>query len=218
LYTRIIPAEGREVLRGFLIFTDGPRSYLAAVNQSRKNPYKWDLNVDIADSAKKSSLIYTLIHEQGHLITLSGDQVPVNLAVFRNPHDEDIYQREQEACPQYFTGEGCSTADSYIYQFFSRFWTDLYAEWQEIDAEENELRRANLLDSFYSTYQDQFLTDYAPTHPAEDIAESFAFFILEPKPELDSIASEKILFFYEYPELIALRRQILENICAEFQP
>ena len=80
------------------------------------------------------------------------------------------------------------------------------------------MRRANLLDSFYNTYQDQFLTDYAHTNPAEDIAESFTFFILSARPELDSIASEKNLFFYEYPELIELRMQILKNICSEVQP
>jgi hypothetical protein len=50
----------------------------------------------------------------------------------------------------------------------------------------------------------------------EDIAESWAFFVLSPKPELKSIADEKILFFYEYPELVELRTQILNNICAEF--
>jgi hypothetical protein len=122
-----------------------------------------------------------------------------------------------DACPQYFTGEGCSKPDSYINMFFERFWTDLYNEWLEIDEEENERTRENKLNRFYETYQDQFLTDYAPTSPAEDIAEAFTFFILSPKPSLTSIASEKMLFFYEYPELVELRMQILKNICADFQ-
>jgi hypothetical protein len=65
-------------------------------------------------------------------------------------------------------------------------------------------------------YQDQFVTDYAPTSPVEDIAESWTFFVLSPKPELNSIANEKILFFYEYPELVELRTQILKQICVEF--
>ena len=73
-----------------------------------------------------------------------------------------------------------------------------------------------MLEDFYNTYQDQFLTDYAPTSPAEDIAESWAFFVLSPKPEMNSIANEKILFFYEYPELVQLRAQILNQICIEF--
>jgi hypothetical protein len=50
----------------------------------------------------------------------------------------------------------------------------------------------------------------------EDIAESWAFFVLSPKPALDSIANEKILFFYEYPELVELRTKILKQICVKF--
>ena len=73
-----------------------------------------------------------------------------------------------------------------------------------------------MLDDFYKIYQDQFLTDYAATSPLEDIAESWAFFVLSPKPELNSIANEKILFFYEYPELVALRQEILDRLCVEF--
>lgn len=218
LFKRLIPEEQRAMLNAFTIFTDGRENYLASVNQSDLSPYKWELNVDFADTALKTNLVYTLIHEQGHLLTLNRDQVAVSLPVYRNPEDEDIYDREANTCPQYFTGEGCSNPESYISEFFNRFWLDLYQEWLDIDAEENELTRERLLDDFYDTYQDQFLTDYAPTSPAEDIAESWSFFVLSPKPELTSIANEKLLFFYNYPELVELRTSILQNICAEFQP
>jgi hypothetical protein len=173
--------------------------------------------VDFADSKQKTSLTFTLIHEFGHLLTLNPDQVDVSLRVYRNPNDEDIYQQEVKACKQYFTGEGCSKPDSYINTFFDRFWPDIYAEWQTIDQEENQQTHDNMLDNFYKTYQDQFVSDYAPTSPSEDIAETFAFFVLSPKPEATSIANEKILFFYEYPELVELRMQILQQICVEFQ-
>ena len=217
LFKRLIPVEMREIVSGFGIFTDGKYNYLAAVNQAERNPYKWELNVDIADSSQKTVLTFTLLHEFGHLLTLNRDQVEVSVPIYHDPYSEDVYQEELDACPQYFPGEGCSNLDSYINQFFERFWTDLYTEWQVIDEEEDEDERYNLLDDFYDTYQDQFLTDYAPTSPAEDIAESWTFFILAPKPELNSIANEKILFFYEYPELIELRTQILDRICIEYQ-
>ncbi len=217
LFKRLIPAEKREIVSGFGIFTDGKYNYLAAVNPAEKNPYKWELNVDIADSLKKSVLIFTLIHEHGHLLTLQSDQVEVSVPIYHRPHDQDVYQQEVDACLQYFPGRGCSNPDSYINQFFERFWTDLYAEWQVIDEEQDKDTRYNLLDDFYDTYQDQFLTDYAPTSPAEDIAEAWAFFLLAPKPEPNSIANEKIRFFYEYPELIEMRAQILDRICVEFQ-
>jgi hypothetical protein len=217
LFMRLIPAEEREIVSGFGIFTDGKYNYLAAVNQAERNPYKWELNVDIADSTQKTVLTFTLLHEFGHLLTLNRDQVEVSVPIYHSPYSEDVYQQELDACPQYFPGEGCSNLNSYINQFFERFWTELYTEWQVIDEEDDKDTRYNLLDDFYDTYQDQFLTDYAPTSPAEDIAESWTFFILAPKPESNSIANEKILFFYEYPELTELRAQILDRICVEYQ-
>lgn len=217
LFKRLIPAEEREIVSGFGIFTDGKYNYLAAVNQAEKNPYKWELNVDLADSTQKTVLTFTLLHEFGHLLTLNRDQVEVSVPIYHNPYDDNVYQQEVDACMQYFPGEGCSNPDSYLNQFFERFWMDLYGEWQVIDEEQDDDTRYDLIDDFYNTYQDQFLTDYAPTSPSEDIAESWTFFILAPKPELTSIANEKILFFYEYPELLELRSQILDRICVEYQ-
>lgn len=215
-FTRLIPSEQRELITGFSIITDGRFQILAGVEQADKNPYKWNLNVDIADAKEKTSLTFTLLHEFGHLLTLNSNQVEVNVSLYHHPNDEDLYQSAVAACPQYFTGEGCSNPDSYMNVFFDRFWTDFYSEWQAIDEQADKDTRLNMLDDFYNTYQDQFLTDYAPTSPEEDIAESWAFFILAPKPEANSIANEKIRFFYEYPELVQLRMQILDKICVEF--
>ena len=215
-FTRLIPITERRFVSEFSIATDGSGHVLAAVGQNDDDPQTWVLEVDILDSSDKYALTFTLIHEFAHLLTLNSSQVPPDLGIFDNPYNDEIYQRELAACPNYFHGEGCSNSNSYINQFFDRFWLDLFAEWREIDSEEDEDTYYSLLDEFYDTYQDQFLTDYAPTSPAEDIAESFAFFILSPKPELNSIANEKILFFYEFPELVELRRQIVNQVCAEF--
>jgi hypothetical protein len=215
-FVSIIPAEQRELLSGFFIFTDGENNHLAAVSQAPEDPQKWILHVDILDSESYDDLTYTLIHEQGHLLTLNSNQVPPSDIIFEHPNNQNIYKDEVAACPQYFAGEGCSMPDSYINQFFDRFWPYLYADWEQIDLEEEEDTRSTRLEEFYKTYQDQFLSDYAATSPVEDIAESWTFFVLSPKPELTSIANEKILFFYEYPELVELRTQILEQICMNF--
>ncbi|MBK9051223.1 MAG: hypothetical protein IPL78_09985 [Chloroflexi bacterium] len=59
------------------------------------------------------------------------------------------------------------------------------------------------------------MTDYAATNPAEDIAETFMAFVLEPKPNGDTIAEEKVLFFYQYPELVAItRRDCWPHLCS----
>jgi hypothetical protein len=215
-YAALIPAAQRQFVSEFAIFTDGRGKHLAAVSPTFPDPEQWSLQVDILDSESYYDLTYTLIHEQGHLLTLNAEQVPPSDDIFEFPSNETVYQQAADACPQYFSGEGCSEPDSYINQFFTRFWPYVYDEWEQIDLENDKDTRDALLEDFYRTHRDQFLTDYASTSPMEDIAESWAFFVLSPKPELTSIASEKILFFYEYPELVALRTQILNNICAEF--
>ena len=215
-YASIVPAAERQFVSEFAIFTDGRGNHVAAVSPVFPDPEQWSLQVDILDAGSNDELTYTLIHEQGHLLTLNAEQVPLSEQVLKFPGNETIYRQEVDACPQYFTGEGCSEPDSYINQFYDRFWTYLYEEWEQIDLEGDRDTRRALLEDFYRTYKDQFLSDYAPTSPVEDIAESWAFFVLSPRPELNSIANEKILFFYEYPELVQLRTQMLKNICAEF--
>jgi hypothetical protein len=215
-FASIIPLQAREFVSEFSIFTDGRGNHLAAVRPDFSDPEQWILQVDILDAASYYDLTYTLIHEQGHLLTLNAKQVTPSKAIFKFPENKTIYRQEEDACAQYFTGEGCSEPDSYINQFFTRFWPYIYEDWAKIDAEEDENTRAVMLDDFYKTNQDQFVSEYASTSPMEDIAESWAFFVLSPKPELNSIANEKILFFYEYPDLVDLRTKILQQICVEF--
>lgn len=215
-FASIMPPAERELISRFLIFTDGRGSHLAAVSPISLNPEGWNLQVDILDSESYYELTYTLLHEQGHLLTLNAGQVTASKTVFGFPNNESVREREAAACQQYFTGEGCSKPDSYINQFFTRFWPYIYEEWEQINLERDKDTRAALLKDFYQAYQDQFLSDYAATSPVEDIAEAWAFFVLSPKPELNSIADEKVLFFYEYPELVERRTQILQQICVEF--
>jgi hypothetical protein len=215
-FASMIPAEERTFITEYAINTDGADNTLAAVTQTQSDPALWVLEVDILDINDTGSLTFTLVHEFGHLLTLHAEQVPPSIEVFNNPEDEDILESEKSACANYFPGEGCSTADSYINAFYDRFWVDIYDEWSAIGYEEEGDAYYEQLDAFYYKYEDQFLTDYAVTTPEEDIAESFAFFVLTPQPTNDSIANQKILFFYEYPELVSLREHIRQNICTSY--
>lgn len=215
-FTRLIPPEDRAFVTAYAIVTDGGGNILASVAQNTSDAKDWILEVDLLDATNKYVLTVTLLHEFGHLLTLNASQVPPNLAIYNNPESNAIYERERKACSTYFPGEGCSLSNSYLNQFFERFWLDLYDEWQSIDAEDDETQRDALIEKFYTKYEEQFLTSYAPTSPMEDIAETLTFFILAPKPEPDSITNRKILFFYEYPELIEMREQILNRLCVEF--
>ena len=215
-FTTLIPADQRQILAEYSVMTDGKDNLLAAVSQTYDDPVLWNLEVDITDANDTYNLTYTLVHEFGHLLTLNSDQVPPSTAVFNNPDDDNIYFEEVSACPNYFPGEGCAKPNSYINAFYSQFWPDIHGELQNINLEEDDDVYYQRLDDFYIKYKDQFVNDYAATNPEEDVAEVWSFFVLGPKPNGDTIAEEKILFFYDYPELVQLREQTLSNLCNSF--
>lgn len=208
----VVPPEYRSIVAYFVIITDGPAGVLGAVEQT-DDPDTWSLQMDPQDAGNFADLATTLIHEITHLFTLDTSQVATDWTLFNNPDDYYAYERGDDACDTYFMWEGCSYPDSYINLFFQRYWTDIYDEWLEINQEEDEETLENLLYDFYGRYPDRFVSDYAATSPEEDIAESFMYFVFAPRPTGESIAEEKILFFYEFPELAALRSHLVDGLC-----
>jgi hypothetical protein len=220
LFSTLIPQGQRAMVAEFVVFTDGSTGILAAVRQTYDDPDTWVLAVDAADVEDRNVLIFSLVHEFAHLLTLSSTQVEPDQELFDHPRDEDLYEEKELACSTYFPGEGCSLPDSYIHAFYDRFWPELIIEWQAVDdlADEQDLEEYyEELYAFYEEHKDEFVTDYAVTNPVEDVAESFSFFVLSPTPETGTVADEKILFFYEYPELVDLREQILQSLCEASQ-
>ena len=217
LFTALIPAQSRSMVTQFNVFTDGYSNTLAAVDQSSGAPSQWMLEVDIADLEDRNALIFTMIHEYAHLLTLNASQVTPDLELLNAPEDIELQKEKSAACPNYFTGTGCSHADSYIQFFYTRFWVDINDEWAQVDAmqydSEDDVPYYNALYDFYLAHQDQFVGDYAVTHPTEDIAESFTHFVFSPRPSGNSIREQKLAFFYEFPELRQLREDILNGAC-----
>lgn len=217
-FAAIIPPEQRNFLTHYLVFTDGEDNVLASVAQSQDSAEEWDLSVDIVDTNDPKDLTFTLVHEFGHLLTLNPNQVPPSKAIFNDPENESAYNKAKKACKNYFPGEGCAEENSYINQFFNQFWDNrLYEEWLKVDGTEDPDAFDTKLERFYKKYKDRFVSDYAPTSPEEDIAESWSFFVLKPKPGGKTIANKKVLFFYEFPELVRLREQIAHNLCDQLE-
>ena len=218
VFTTLIPAQDRQMVVQYNVFTDGYSNTLAAVDQNHANPAQWILEIDLADLEDKDAFLFTLIHEYAHLLTLNSTQAIPDQELLNDPMNLALLRRKAAACPNYFTGNSCSYADSYMHVFYTRFWKDINADWEKIDVlqygTEDFIPYYEGLYSFYKSHQDQFVDDYATTHPAEDIAESFTYFVFSPKPLGNSIKEQKIAFFYEYPELIQLRENILSGACA----
>ena len=220
IFTKLIPAKDRQMVSQYIIFTDGGEETLAAVDQTKDDLTQWIVEVDVADLENRDALLFTLIHEYAHLLTLNESQVAVDEEIYNDPYNLDLLESKAAACPYYFDGGGCSLADSYVHAFYQRFWADINEEWEKIDAlqYEDDLNPyyAGLF-NFYLIHQDQFVDDYSTTHPTEDIAESFAYFVFSPKPTGSSIKDQKVSFFYEYPELVELRQSILKGTCSIVQ-
>jgi hypothetical protein len=105
--------------------------------------------------------------------------------------------------------------------FHQKFWVDIYDDWLENVEEQGVSSDAEyemLVGDFYKKYDDQFVREYAATNIREDMAESFMHFVLETKPDGDLIYRQKIAFFHDFPELVQLRRQMIQNICSYTQP
>ena len=217
VFTGLIPPADREMVSQFNIFTDGFENTLAAVDQKKEDPTQWVIEFDIEDLADMDALLFTVVHEYAHLLTLNDTQVTPDQQIVDDPLNYELQLEKAAACPNYFTGIGCSHADSYIHAFYNRFWLDVAPEWEPINAlyfdSDRELEYYNLLHEFYKAHPGQFVDDYSVTHPTEDIAESFTYFVFAPRPTGYSIKEQKIAFFYEYPELVELREDILNGAC-----
>ncbi|WP_431028904.1 hypothetical protein [Lysinibacillus sp. LZ02] len=92
-----------------------------------------------------------------------------------------------DVCETYLIEEDCYFDDAYIADFYHQFYADGKAEYTE----------------------DDYVTEYAETTIVEDFAETFAHFVLTAYPAGDTLAEEKIQFFYQYENLIELRAEIL---------
>ncbi len=106
-----------------------------------------------------------------------------------NADQIDMRLERGDSCPTFELDEGCSEDDSYVFAFYEAFY----------EGDENE-------------EDDAFVTDYASENIAEDMAESFTYFILRNRPDGETVAQEKILFFYDYDELVDLRDDIRGNM------
>ena len=214
-FTSLIPAAQRKWITNYVIFTDGSYNTLAWVGLVEYGDNsRWELGVDVLDSSDPIYLTGTIVHEVGHLITLNSDQIIQSEDFIYSPY------QNADVCPTFISTEGCSTPESYINGFYQKFWTEIYDDWMEIvykasPSNDDELRA--VVAEFYGNHPDDFAREYAATNIKEDLAVSFEHFILDPKPDGNSVVEQKILFFYDFPELVAMRQQMIQNLCSYVQ-
>lgn len=166
---------------------DAPDSDTLAYVYQDDNPDYWVLAANLATAEDQDLLVSTLIHEYAHILTLSTDQ-------FDEPGTCDAAIELSEGCP---------AADSVIGQFREEFW-DGYGS----DAPDGDNVDEDIAWNFYLEHEDDFVSDYAATNVSEDLAETFAVYVLEDVPDGDSVIAQKLQFLDAFPELAAIRERI----------
>lgn len=197
-FSGLFPIETRPNLVMFGIYTSSTSDGKFDTTLTEK----WIMKINILSLEDSYYVSSALIHEYGHYLTLNPTQMDGRKDEWGNCLEDSYY--------------GCQPADAYLNLFYWKFWDDIYPEWSDIDYGSKNYDAE--INSFYLKYKDRFLNDYAATDPLEDIAESWTAFILNPTPTGDKISEQKVNFFYDFPELVELRYQIIKGICTFESP
>lgn len=172
---------------------DAPKSDTLAYVYQADDPDHWILAANLATSKEDPDLIATLVHEYAHILTLDGPQMTRNAAT----------------CPTLELSEGCAGDASYLWSFDEEFWSG-YTGAPAVDNADSDVAY-----SFYLAHEEDFVSDYAATNVVEDVAESFMTFVLEDRPSGDTVVARKLEFFWQHPELVAIRERIRDEFRAE---
>jgi hypothetical protein len=214
-FTGIFPNDSDIHVSYLIVIMDRTNDgYSAAIWNSQG---KWRLYVNLLEFDTSDDVIEILTHEYGHMLTLNDSQTRGISDEYGLEMERTDFDSMRSKCDgHFFTGDECALENSYLDEFGNRFWTgELYETW--IDAFLLLDKGGDLYDKamakFYLRNSDQFVTEYASSEPVEDIAESWAEFVMRPKPTSSTIADQKVLFFYEYPELVEIRREIIQGVC-----
>jgi hypothetical protein len=171
------------------------------------------VNMNAADFSNQKWLrdvTITLVHEYAHLVALNKTQMK-----YRRTTETGRKVSTKPFCLKgYINSLGCATETSYQAMFVEKFWgkPEMNMLLESRDAK-NDDEAAEIVEEFYESHMQDFTTVYAANNPEEDFAESFTDFILRTKPTSTTrIRDAKILFFYNYPELVRERTRIRSAI------
>ncbi|QHI72047.1 hypothetical protein [Aminipila terrae] len=190
--TDILPKELFANFKYFKVGGDGELGTYAYVIPVDDQGKTWCMTVDPADIKDDGLFPYTVVHEMCHYLTLNEKQVEYF-------GDNEKYYPEN----RYSDWECVANEDSYLQAYYKAFWKDMINDWATDP--ENAY--------FYDRHKSEFVTGYASTECAEDLAESFCAYVFLKSADTPGVQA-KFDFFDRYPELKQLKQQILKKVKA----
>ncbi len=194
LVEKIVYPEDRSIIR-FSIYTDGKSNSTGYTSASEPDDNTFmEYGLDYADAMDEewnyqdyNKMLRTAIHEYGHVLSLNSGQVNISA--------------QDPSMPPVFYTEETYKEDAYIPAYYRTFWEGMDVK--------TGLER-------YQEQPGDFVSYYAASNLSEDFAESFAQFVLGEMPDEetleDSIAAQKIWFFYDYEEMTQRRNWIRQSL------
>jgi len=222
IFTQVVPPQYMSDVVWFTIFTDGLK-WLEMDVFLEQDSQKWSLLFDIQDwyclgDLDEDRVKFTMIHEFGHMLSLGPSEIDVDFELRDLGWEEDdtfndvILEKEQACETGIITTFGCTKEDSHIYAFAQKFQVPKYSDSINFHYPIYSNEWAENLGDYYTDHEDEYVTDYATGSTQEDFAETFTFFILSEKPQGNSVLEQKVLFFYDYTELVEIRDYIRNNL------
>ncbi len=197
LVLKIVPLDQLKKVGEFVIYNGTPTGSAGFVVQIKEDLSSWKMGIAINYAYEGGfnnggELAYTIIHEFGHVLTLNDTQL----------------DSSQTSCATYNPGEGCAKPNAYINELYHKYWADIWSAYEKAN---NEGEAA--LNNFYEANRDRFVTNYAATNPAEDIAEVFATYVTKRDIAAgNTIAEKKMLLMNNRKEIVDFRNHIRTNL------
>lgn len=194
IFRDIIPNEwwSKDLVK-FIAFKGSEMAAYVSFDEERPEKLVLAVNFDRMFNMPDFEKQYVYLHEFGHIFSMNENQFKKGGMMY------DLFGETLDNFKE----------DSYMNKFYKQFWNNVEKYWRD-----NEGKKIEDIDEFYSLNEDNFVSHYASTNAYEDFAETFAEFILN-KYDADYFTPQtrqKINFFYQYPEIVVLRTQILKNM------
>lgn len=184
----ILPLEARQKIAEFNLFTDGASNILAYTSPVKEG--------DVTDNTRFSiSIDYYDVYDE------NGEKRDWSKLTYTILHEYGHVLLEDET--QIDLSKGTGTHDpaafvegSFRKNFYDAFWSGL-GDTGVGDYEANPTR---------------YVSRYGANYFHEDIADTFAVFVLGDVPQGDTVAEEKLRFFWADPDMTALRSAIRQDL------
>ena len=184
----ILPLEARQKIAEFNLFTDGASNILAYTSPVKEG--------DVTDNTRFSiSIDYYDVYDE------NGEKRDWSKLTYTILHEYGHVLLEDET--QIDLSRGTGTHDpaafvegSFRKNFYDAFWSGL-GDTGVGDYEANPTR---------------YVSRYGANYFHEDIADTFAVFVLGDVPQGDTVAEEKLRFFWADPDMTALRSAIRQDL------